>query len=281
MLPAFTYAIISAVIFLLAGLFALYRFTSSVFSRGAPYVWPALFERRVLPFRHNAGKDAARNVITALGTERIMVISQDGGLFSVLGESGIVYNVRINTQPSCDCPSFLNRFSRGSQSACCKHLGFVLVKVLGVQPNSYILHQVALLSWEVAYWLLHARRNSHLAPKPVLEALGVSKATSREADTRCAICYDDIDGSSSSSSTTRCGGQCRSVFHADCVEQYNASQLPLAPRCAVCRAPWLAESLAVAQVIDRAGIVRQQISHPHGAMKKRRASSVKKKNVAI
>ena len=103
-------------------------------------------------------------MVTALAAERILLLSRNGGQFSVLGESGTVYAVSISTTPTCDCPSFARRFSRGA-----KHLAFVLVKVLGVPPKSYILHQTALLSWEVRYWLGRTQQGA-LAPLGVREA---------------------------------------------------------------------------------------------------------------
>jgi hypothetical protein len=245
-------------------------FVRRVFPLGAPYVWPALFETRGAPFRDVVGREAARNVVTALATERILLLSRSGGQFSVLGESGTVYAVSISTTPTCDCPSFAHRFSRGAKTACCKHVAYVLVKVLGVPPNSYILHQTALLSWEVRYWLGRTQQGA-LAPLGVREALGAAHGVERGDDASpCAICYDDIDTAQrTNGDTARCAAACKSLYHSTCVRDYNESQRPAPPICAVCRSPWVSQ-LVVAQVVDRVGVVRQQITHPHGEWKGRR-----------
>jgi hypothetical protein len=247
--------------------FLIYSFIAEVFPAGLPSRVPNLMERRLKPFRAARGAAASRNVITALSTARIMVLRRINGVFTVLGESGTVYEVTIALQPACTCPSFEKRFLNGAQSAVCKHLAFIYVKVLGVPAHSYVLHQTALTSYEVDYWLARARA-TNLAPKPVLEALGFAEATKRN-DTTCSICYDEIEAGAS---TLRCTGQCRNLFHAGCVSAYNNSQLPAQALCAVCRAPWLESELQVQTVVDSTGTARQVVTHPHGKFKRRSRS---------
>ena len=254
-------------LFLCALAYALYRFIEEVFPAGLPSRVPNLLERRLKPFRAVCGVEASRNIITALSTARIMVLQHVNGVFKVLGESGAVYEVTIAQKPACTCPSFANRFQHGAQSAICKHLAFVYVKVLGIPAHSYVLHQMALMSYEVDYWLARAC-SINLAPKPVLEALGFAKPTQRD-DTTCSICFDGIN----STNTKRCAGQCRNLFHAGCVKAYNKSQLPAPPLCAVCRAPWKEVELQVQTVVDKMGTARQVVTHPHGKFKRRRSSS--------
>ena len=247
--------------------FLIYSFIAEVFPAGLPSRVPNLMERRLKPFRAARGAAASRNVITALSTARIMVLRRVNGVFTVLGETGTVYEVIITLLPACTCPSFAKRFVNGAQSAVCKHLAFVYVKVLGVPAHSYVLHQTALTSYEVEYWLARARV-TNLAPKPVLEALGFSVAAQRD-DSTCSICYDEIEAGAS---TLRCAGQCRNLFHAGCVSTYNKSQLPAPPLCAVCRAPWLEAELQVQTVVDSTGTTRQVVTHPHGKFKRRSRS---------
>lgn len=62
--------------------------------------------------------------------------------FMILGGTGNVYKVKICRQPCCDCPDFLN----GNH---CKHILFVLLRVLGLPDTDHVVWQRALLSEEV------------------------------------------------------------------------------------------------------------------------------------
>ena len=82
-------------------------------------------------------------------SQRMYLISQkdlsiDGNLrrdFAVLGSTGNVYDVTISKHSTCSCPDSVN---------CCKHILFVFLRVLKVNPNSHCIYQNALLQQELA-----------------------------------------------------------------------------------------------------------------------------------
>jgi uncharacterized Zn finger protein len=54
--------------------------------------------------------------------------------FKVLGSTGNVYTVTVEQVPKCDCPDF----GKGNH---CKHLIFVMLKVLNVEEESGFHYQ--------------------------------------------------------------------------------------------------------------------------------------------
>jgi hypothetical protein len=252
-MPALLIAALALLALALAGALLLWHFMAAVFPCGAPYVWVTC-ERRQAPLRQ-ASREGAASVVTMLRSERIMLLRQDGVVFKVAGDSGVVYDIILGTLSSCSCPAFSYRFTRRNQTAVCKHLAFVLVKVLSMPANHYLLHQTVWLRWELDYWRARPR-TAALAPRPVLELLGLVPPMALDNDGCCPICYDNI---STGEATLRCGAQCRTLFHASCVAAYNQSQLPAPPQCAACRAPWSADELRVERLLDK-GVERLRIT---------------------
>lgn len=66
--------------------------------------------------------------------------SDTSAIFTVLGNTGNVYTVKISVLPSCDCPDY---------SSSCKHILFVYLRILKINTASYILYQRALLEPEL------------------------------------------------------------------------------------------------------------------------------------
>ena len=231
------------------------------------------FEARAAPLVTPADTDCA-TMTRAMGTNRIMLLSfvaVDGGAdVRALGESGHVYSIMLRAAgSSCSCPIFAYR-----NGALCKHIAWLLNKVLGAPPDHYIIYQRAYLRLELAY-LLRAPAAFVYAPRPVREALGIVQAPADVvADCVCAVCYDELEPSAA---TLRCAAQCRKVYHRDCVRQYHAALAAdgKAPVCACCRGPWL-DDLAVETVVTR-DFTYTRVSHPHGATPpKKRASSTRR-----
>ena len=263
-MSALVIAALAVAALVLAGALALWHFLAAVFPCGAPYVWVSAWERRQAPLRQ-ASRGGAASVVTMLRSERIMLLAQDELVFRLLGDSGTVYIVVLGTHPTCACAAFSYRFARGSQTAVCKHLAFVLVKVLSMPANHYLLHQTAWLSWELAYWLARPR-GGVTASRPVLEAFGLVPPRVLDYDGVCPVCRDPFEDGEA---TSRCAA-CRVLFHSSCVAAYNSSQLPAQPLCAACRAPWSADVLRVESVVVR-GVERQRLTA--GVAVKRRSGS--------
>lgn len=77
--------------------------------------------------------------------------------FTVLGSTGNVYTVTIDAMADCTCPD-------AAKGNVCKHVLFVMLRVLRVDPSSPLIYQQALLS--------HERTEVFaLAPHPVADSL--------------------------------------------------------------------------------------------------------------
>ncbi|CAB4478251.1 unnamed protein product [Rhizophagus irregularis] len=70
--------------------------------------------------------------------------------FVIVGPAGNVYTVTIAHLPDCNCPDFTKGFL-------CKHIFFVYLKVLGVNRDSTLIYQKALLSKELRSIFTNAR----------------------------------------------------------------------------------------------------------------------------
>jgi hypothetical protein len=76
---------------------------------------------------------------------------------TVLGSTGNVYSVNIGQVPSCDCPDF----ARSSDA--CKHVLFVMTRVLRLSHSNPVIYQKALLQKELVGMLktTHTKRSNN------------------------------------------------------------------------------------------------------------------------
>ncbi len=58
--------------------------------------------------------------------DQVDISSEERGKFAILGTNGNVYDVIIDKEPTCNCPDCAVRGNK------CKHIIFVMAKVLGV-----------------------------------------------------------------------------------------------------------------------------------------------------
>ena len=168
----------------------------------------------------------------------------------VLGSTGNVYTVHIGKLPSCTCPD--NRH----KDHLCKHILFVLLKVMGVDPNSPLIYQAALLENELkemfecmanrrvggmdARVLANEQVRSTYAASLKQTDDDVSTSTSGvqrrtlEQDADCPICFDTM----AEGELTFCRVTCGTNFHEDCIRRW-LGQHRTNPTCPNCRQPWL------------------------------------------
>ena len=163
-------------------------------------------------------------------TQRMYLIAQDedGGSetelarrFRVLGSTGNVYCVEISGEPACDCPD-------GAKGNLCKHILFVLLRVLRVPEGSPLVFQRALLQSE----LKEIFENAPLAQQAALASASVRRALARgnggsaadeaqpeertlTADERLP---DLLRGAAGRRRAGALVGQCRNALHKDCFE---------------------------------------------------------------
>ena len=170
--------------------------------------------------------------------------------FVVLGSTGNVYNVSISHVASCSCPDHL-------KGNLCKHILFVLLKVMGLPRDSNLIYQAAWLTSELddMFAQSEARRGGG---KPSLRTKGLSMyakvksgedlvdhktmlLTARqvvEQDSNCPICFESLV--QCKERLTYCRAQCGANFHAKCIEHWIASQSSrsASTTCPNCRQPW-------------------------------------------
>lgn len=201
-------------------------------------------------------------------TQRMYLINQSdspsspGCIFSVLGSTGNVYEVRLQHVSTCSCPDFAR------QKDLCKHIIFVLIKVIGLSPDNPLAFQKAYLTSELeelSEMMRNRRvggsRDSILANEEVrtsytrMLASGKSEDTNDDGDTKsnhiqrrsiegeedwdCPICFDRMDCNDKKNELTFCRGTCGSNFHHDCIVKWlkNCST----KSCPNCRQPWIGE----------------------------------------
>eukprot|EP00741_Cyanophora_paradoxa_P009090 tig00000145_g8802.t1 len=130
------------------------------------------------------------------------------GRFSVLGSTGNVYTVRIDSLPSCDCPDF----QKHGQP--CKHILFVYLRVLKVPSTNPLVWQAALLEPElrealggaaadrlrrvdsrfVAAAAVRAQHAAMTGQKPAeeLDGRGAAPVAQRPVEGDCPVCCEEF-----------------------------------------------------------------------------------------
>jgi hypothetical protein len=204
-------------------------------------------EKRLRKFKKHPGTDVLERIYRAL-SQRLYLIDQEdvsssgGGLgrkFAVLGSTGNVYDVKIGQQPTCTCPDC----ARGKL---CKHIIFILVKVLHVPRDSELVYQNALLQSELKQIFDNApRAGADVVAKvevvsaykrtvgeeeQVEEKVEVVVVNEKVPEGDCPICFESI---TTSEVLDSCAG-CRNYFHKDCLKNW----LAVKQTCCYCRALW-------------------------------------------
>lgn len=193
-------------------------------------------EKRLKRYRSSASKAIQQRIDRAKTQKMFLIRSGDpnpdtlGCDFVVLGSTGNVYTVTIQRLPHCTCPDH-------AKGNLCKHILFVLLKVMRLDPCSKTVFQAAWIDSELQsmYQQMRERycqiggsqKNLVLANKRVRDEFaqlenGETTADEEDADVAhrrkisedddCPICFDAL-GDLSIGNTTYCRGQCGANFH--------------------------------------------------------------------
>ena len=226
-------------------------------------------EKRVARLRSAPTADIAVRIERAL-SQRLYLIeqsdisSEEEGLqrrFAVLGSTGNVYEVIVGKRPHCSCPDC-------QRNHLCKHILFIMLKVLRLPADSYLIYQKALLQSELKTIfsnfanqrmsstvsakaeVVEAYRNSYKNTDNELNSSAVIDLSAEEdekeevirtepsEDCDCPICFERI-------TITSCAGRkageafetcltCKNHVHRDCLLKW----LERSSSCCFCRAPW-------------------------------------------
>jgi hypothetical protein len=217
----------------------------------------AVPEKRLCRLRSSCPQQIQQRIDRAV-TQRLYLV-QKGDVtadltcsFAVLGSTGNVYNVEIAHTASCTCPDHRKR------SALCKHILFVLLKVMQLPSNSPLVYQAAWLTTELEemFALLAARRvggavvaNETVrklyakieSGKPLEEENNSKNRKTLDEDSDCPICFESLkDGSEP---LTFCRAMCGANFHASCIQRWGSTAnyhggVKQTTTCPNCRQPW-------------------------------------------
>jgi plasmid maintenance system killer protein len=168
---------------------------------------------------------------------------------SVLGSTGNVYEVTIQKVPHCSCPD-------AAKGNLCKHLLFVMLKVVGLPAHDQLVYQSAYLTDEVEkiIALLQTRLQSlgrdvvaneqvqkvHADMKKGIKSDDDESNTVPRKDIDgqdCPICFDDLG--SNLSQLTYCKGTCGTNYHKGCIQMWTRQSARSGPTCPSCRQPWI------------------------------------------
>jgi hypothetical protein len=109
--------------------------------------------------------------------------------FTVLGSTGNVYTVTVRREPHCTCPDH-------AKGNLCKHIIFVMLRVLGISADSNLWYQAALLQRELASIFANAPRrqaSAVMANASVRRALASGSDADGNADAQGADAAADAD----------------------------------------------------------------------------------------
>ncbi|KAK4285210.1 hypothetical protein QN277_001939 [Acacia crassicarpa] len=180
------------------------------------------------------GRPTPDRVYRALHQD-LQLLHRSHSTFFVLGATGNVYTVTLSISPSCSCPDPVTP---------CKHILFVLIRVLGVSPDDdHILQSPIPLSE-------HRRLLDQPTSPATLADAGIRQMFPQlffnwkqaradnnvevEDGSSCPICLNEMK---KEEKILACGA-CRNPIHELCFARWKKSKVNRIPSCVMCRAPW-------------------------------------------
>ena len=113
-------------------------------------------------WRHGISKEAQKRLdlassMVATFMEEKVESELKHTVFRVLTEG--CYDVHIKEEPSCTCPDFQKRESAHKAFLACKHMYYVYVHILGLEPKEHmVIHQPSLTTLDLAFVLRQTRK---------------------------------------------------------------------------------------------------------------------------
>jgi hypothetical protein len=194
----------------------------------------------------------ANRIIRAL-QHQLRLLHRAGAEFFVLGVTGNVYTVTLSTTPACTCPD---------PAVPCKHILFVLLRVLGLSLDEACVWRQTLRPCQVARLVGTPTYPDVLAGARARERfhqLWSARPANKPADDRqeassrrpldgaaCPVCLEEIAPAPASESSSGTPAQvmiltcrtCRNAVHAECFARWKRSRSRRAATCVVCRSRW-------------------------------------------
>lgn len=180
----------------------------------------------------------ADRVMRAL-RHRLLLLYRSDPNFYVLGATGNVYVVNISATLTCTCPD---------RATPCKHILFVLIKVLGVSLDDACLRRRTLRPCQLARLLANPSSLDSLAGPSLRERFhqvfllqrelggaGHAPCTDVEEGATCPICLEEMG--KSGDRLVACG-TCRNPLHEECLLTWKRTQRRRSVSCVICRSRW-------------------------------------------
>jgi hypothetical protein len=157
--------------------------------------------------------------------------------YDVMGTTGNVYNVCINTSPTCTCPDYMSRHKR------CKHIYFVLSRIMKVKDDQedieeYTNDDLQDMFDNIPQITENLRADAYkIAKFKALKKNGNGEVVMKDfhEDDVCPICLDDIYDCKDE--IAYCKYSCGNVIHKDCFDRYIEHRHEPA-KCLYCHKPW-------------------------------------------
>ncbi|RYQ85297.1 hypothetical protein Ahy_B10g104817 isoform A [Arachis hypogaea] len=170
--------------------------------------------------RFKPSQPISDRIVRAL-RHRLLLLHRSTTTFFVFGATGNVYTVNLSSTPSCTCPD---------RTTPCKHILFVLIRVLGVPLDDACLRRRTLRPCQV----------QRLMAAPTLpEAVGggsslSSSSIETEEGATCPVCMEEMG---KEEKLVACG-TCRNPIHEECLMRWKRSSGRRSASCVICRARW-------------------------------------------
>jgi hypothetical protein len=207
-----------------------------------------------------ATRRVANRIIRAL-QHQLRLLHRAGAEFFVLGATGNVYTVTLATSPACTCPD---------PAAPCKHILFVLLRVLGLSLDEACVWRQTLRPCQVArlvgsptypevlagprarerfhqLWSAQAATAASRAEQQRRQEACTASAGRPLDGVACPVCLEEMAPAAAEApgGVAAAGqallltcGTCRNSVHAECFARWKRVRARRAATCVVCRARW-------------------------------------------
>ncbi|XWS17702.1 hypothetical protein CRYUN_Cryun33cG0089800 [Craigia yunnanensis] len=191
-----------------------------------------------LQHRFKPAQTVANRIARALRHPLFLLHRSDSNFF-ILGKTGNVYTVTLCSTPSCTCPD---------RTTPCKHILFVLIRVLGVSIDDTCLQRRTLRPCRLSRLLgtptllealagARLRERFHQLFSPAKKQGGSEGDKEIEEGTVCPVCLDEME---KGEKVVACS-TCRNLIHEECLMRWKRSRGRRLASCVICRTRWSAD----------------------------------------
>lgn len=147
--------------------------------------------------------------------------------YVIMGSTGNVYTVTVQGKPICTCPDHKSRNNR------CKHIYFVLIKIMGVQEidkQIYTKDDLHEMFKNIPPTTELFKVSTDLKNKYDRLLNSASNDISKNTDDNCPICMDELNNGET---LLTCKAHCGRHVHKECFDMYSKSNKNA--KCIYCR----------------------------------------------